>query len=97
MPKMSKTLDHKPHKYVHNYHQSVGRDAKNRLPHTVTEHQLVFIEGRKIIDSCLIANELIEEWIRKGNKRMIIKLGIKDAFNKVDWSSLDAILNVKRV
>ncbi|XP_023518084.1 uncharacterized protein LOC111781628 [Cucurbita pepo subsp. pepo] len=59
---------------------------KKVLPFTITRQQIAFVEGRQILDATLMANELIDEWERKKQKGVVIKLDMEKAFDKVDWT-----------
>jgi len=58
----------------------------------VRENQNAFIEGRKIMDNVLIANELICHLMRKKQKRYLLKLDFHRAFDSVILYYLDEIL-----
>ena len=54
----------------------------------VYKAQEAFVEGRQILDTMFIANEVIDS-ILKNNKRGIsCKLDIEHAYDHVDWSFL---------
>ena len=68
---------------------------KKVLPFTITGQQTTFVEGRQILDASLMANDLIDEWERKKQKGVVIKLDMEKAFDKVDWTFLKNILVAK--
>ena len=68
---------------------------KKVLPFTIIGQQTAFVEGRQILDASLMANELIDEWERKKQKGVVIKLDMEKAFDKVDWTFLENILVAK--
>jgi len=51
----------------------------------ITDHkQSTFIQGRDILDSIIVANEVIEEVRKKKSKCIIIKADFEKAYNSVD-------------
>lgn len=54
-------------------------------------YQSAFVEGRQILDSSLISNEIIEEWHRKN----IQGVNVQKALDKVDWDYLDEMMRIK--
>lgn len=54
------------------------------FPSTISEVQYAFIARIQILDASLIANKIIDEWFRKKNQGVIIKLDLEKAFNIVD-------------
>ena len=65
------------------------------LPLMITRQHTTFVEGRQILDRSLMANELIDEWKRKKQKGVVIKLDLEKAFDMVDWTFLENILIAK--
>lgn len=64
------------------------------LHHLISEFQSAFIPGRLITDNVIITHELLHSLGIKRIKTpyMALKLDIAKAFDKVEWSYLDAIL-----
>lgn len=62
--------------------------------HLISEHQSAFVEGCQILDP-LLANEVIDEWSRKGKRGIAVKLDIEKAFDTVNWSFLDSVLQAR--
>lgn len=64
------------------------------LHNIITENQLAFIPGRFITDNVLISHELMNSLHTKNlkNKFMALKLDIAKAFDKVEWSFIDLVM-----
>ena len=45
---------------------------------------MTLVEWRQILDAILIASEAIDKWYLKGIKRVLLKLDLKKAYEKVD-------------
>ena len=61
----------------------------------ITGQQTTFVDGWQILNASLRANELMDEWERKKQKSVVIKLDMEKTFDKVDWTFLENILVVK--
>lgn len=58
------------------------------LPKVIDKHQVVFLSGRRLLDSVLIANETVD-YLRKNKlKGVIVKVDFGKAFDSVDWDFL---------
>lgn len=42
-----------------------------------------------------MANELIDDWSRKGKDDVVLKLDLEKAFDTMDWDFLDVVLEIK--
>lgn len=62
---------------------------KKVLNNTIAETQCVFIEGRQILDLCLIANKVVGELRCK--QKWVFKVDFEKANDKVDWSFLNFV------
>lgn len=65
---------------------------KKLIPLALADSQNAFIEGRKILDCCLIANELAEEYRLKKMSGIGLKVDFEKAYISVDWGFLDFVL-----
>lgn len=68
---------------------------KKVLPLTISDQQYAFVEGRQILDSALIANEIIDDWQARKLEGVVIQLDLEKAFDMVDWDFLDMVLKHK--
>lgn len=62
----------------------IARVLSNRLKKvasTIMDYQSAFVEGRRIPDSSLIANEIIEEWHKRKIQEVVIKFDVEKVFD----------------
>lgn len=59
---------------------------KKQLSSIISLNQCAFIEGRKILDNVLLAQEIVKDYSStKGKPRCALKLDIRKAFDYVKW------------
>lgn len=71
----------------------LARRLKKVMSDLVISHQSSLIEEIQILDSILIAGELIDSCKRSKAKALILKLDFHKAFDSVSWSFLDWTLS----
>lgn len=49
-------------------------------------------KGRNILDSILITNEFVENYKRRKQKEVVLKLDLEKAYDKTDWDFLDHVV-----
>jgi len=99
IPKRSGAMeigDFRPISMVDCLYKIISKVLTNRLkvvmPILVGETQTAFIAGRQIVDSALIANEVIT-WLRKIKKSgVLLKVDFQKAYDMVEWHFLDYVL-----
>ncbi|TYK11577.1 hypothetical protein E5676_scaffold263G00140 [Cucumis melo var. makuwa] len=65
------------------------------LPSTIHDAQKALVNGSQILDAILTTSESLEEWKMKGKRGTLLKVDLEKAYDKVDWTFLDAILKLK--
>eukprot|EP00253_Pinus_taeda_P022245 PITA_22245 len=70
----------------------IANRLKNLLPTIISENQGGFVPKRQIIDNVILIQESIHSSLIKGERGMIIKLDMANAFDRVDHSFLRAAL-----
>lgn len=65
---------------------------KKVMDYLVSENQSAFIGGRQILDSVLIANEVVESCKREKKEVVLFKLDFQKAYDSVSWGFLDWVL-----
>ena len=74
----------------------LGLRIQRCLEVIISESQAAFVPGRQISDNILVAHELINALKSKkdcSEKYMAIKIDISKAYDRVEWSFLEAILS----
>ena len=57
---------------------------KEVLDKVVSPDQNAFVKGRQILDASLIANEVIDYWVKRKEKGLICKLDIEKAYDSIN-------------
>ncbi|XP_048623890.1 uncharacterized protein LOC125592615 [Brassica napus] len=68
---------------------------KKVLPGLISETQSAFVAGRQISDNIMIAQEMFHALRRKPsgrNKRMAIKTDMSKAYDRMEWSFIEAVM-----
>ncbi|KAK2637456.1 hypothetical protein Ddye_032248 [Dipteronia dyeriana] len=60
----------------------------------IGESQMTFVRGRKIINSFIVASDIINEWKRDKEGGFLLKLDFEKAYDYVDHSFIDEVLVV---
>ncbi|XP_028101025.1 uncharacterized protein LOC114300334 [Camellia sinensis] len=71
----------------------LSRRLKRVLPVVINEVQSAFVCGRQILDSVLIANEVVDAWKRSKKKGIILKLDFEKAYDSLNWEFLWSMMN----
>ena len=66
---------------------------KKVLPAIVDESQSAFLKNRGILDSVLMANEVVEELRKKGRSGLCLKVDFEKAYDSVRWEFLYDMLH----
>ena len=102
MPKKSQTFKisyFRPISLVTNLYKIVVKVLSRRLRKVLHETIFgslgAFFEGRQILNDVLIANEVVDEKKRSGEKGVVFKINFEKAYYHVDWGLLDHVLERK--
>ena len=66
---------------------------KRVLNKVVSADQNAFVRGRQILNTSLIANEVVDYWQKRKEKGLVCKLDIEKAYDSISWSFLMKVLN----
>ena len=58
----------------------------------IGDFQMVFVKGRQIIDSFIIAEEIIHKWRKDKEGGLLVKLDFEKAYDSVDHAFLDSMM-----
>ncbi|KHN25581.1 hypothetical protein glysoja_037859, partial [Glycine soja] len=61
---------------------------KNVMPFIIHERQSTFLEGRHMLHSVLIANEVVDEAKRYQKPCLVFKVDYEKAYDSVSWGFL---------
>ena len=80
--------DFRPISLVGSLYKLIAKVLANRLKkmmsRLVNKAQNVFVEGRQILDASLIAKEVIDSMTRRKEKRILCKLEVEKAYDKLN-------------
>ncbi|KAK2648406.1 hypothetical protein Ddye_015895 [Dipteronia dyeriana] len=65
---------------------------KKVMESVVGDSQLAFVKNRQIVDSFMIAKEVIQKWKSKKEGGLVVKLDFEKAFDSVEHKFLDDML-----
>ena len=71
----------------------MARRLKNILPYIIPENQGGFIKGRRIWDNIILVQEEIHYSQQNGEKGMVVKIDLANAFDKVSHSFLLQVMS----
>ena len=87
--------DFRPISLVGSLYKLVAKVLANRLKkvmdRVVNKAQNAFVEGKQILDTSLIANEVIDSMVRK-EKGILCKHDVEKAYDKLNWKFLLLVL-----
>ena len=61
---------------------------KRVLPNVIDKNQTAFLSGRGLLDSVLVANEIVDFLKKEKQKGVIVKVDYEKAYDSVDWDFL---------
>ena len=88
--------DFKPINLLGSLYKLLAKVLANRLKRVVgiivSDDQNAFVEGRQILNTSLIADEVIDFWQKGKDKGVVCKLNIEKAFDSINWQFLMKIM-----
>ena len=71
----------------------LSRRLRDVVPNLIGETQTTFVRGGQFLDSALIANVIVVNWLKKHKKAgILLKLDFHKAYDTIDWASTDTVL-----
>ncbi|RVW90278.1 Transposon TX1 uncharacterized 149 kDa protein [Vitis vinifera] len=97
---MSKKIsDYRPISLITSIYKIIAKVLAGRLRgilhETIHFTQGAFVQGRRILDAILIANEIVDEKKRSGEEGVVFKIDFEKAYDHVSWNFLDHVLEKK--
>ncbi|KAL6328045.1 hypothetical protein AAG906_033313 [Vitis piasezkii] len=94
-----KISDFKPISLITSLYKIIAKVLSGRLRgvlhETIHSTQGAFVQGRQIVDVVLIANEIVDEKRRLGEKGVVLKIDFEKAYDHMSWDFLDHVLEKK--
>ncbi|KAK2652395.1 hypothetical protein Ddye_012251 [Dipteronia dyeriana] len=88
--------DFRPISLVGLMYKVLAKDLANRLKKVMNliigDTQMAFVQNHHIVDSFVIANEIIHWWKRDKEEGLLIKLNFEKAYDSVNHSFLDWVM-----
>ncbi|RVX06963.1 Transposon TX1 uncharacterized 149 kDa protein [Vitis vinifera] len=88
--------DFRPISLLGSLYKLVAKVLANRLKKVldkvVSGDQNAFVRGKQILDASLVANEVIDFWNKRKEKRLICKLDIEKAYDSINWRFLMKVM-----
>ena len=91
----SKVRDFRPISLVTSLYKLISKVLSMRLKEVLAETQGAFVAGRQILDVVLVANEIVEEYRKRGKPGVVFKIDFEKAYDCVEWGFLDFVLQKK--
>ncbi|KAK2640829.1 hypothetical protein Ddye_022592 [Dipteronia dyeriana] len=86
----------RPISFVNSMYKILAKVLANRLRKVLSlvigESQMTFVKNRQIIDSSVIADEIIHKWKKESEGGLVVKLDFEKAYDSVDHRYLDSMM-----
>jgi hypothetical protein len=70
----------------------IAKRLKPILPTIISPEKSGYVEGRQILDSVILAHEVIHSLQKTKTPGMLLKLDLSKAFDKISWEYMQAML-----
>ena len=70
----------------------MARRLKHILPYLIPENRGSFVKGKKIWDNIILVQEAIHSSLKNGDKGMVVKIDLANAFDRVNHSFLYQVM-----
>ncbi|EOY02885.1 Uncharacterized protein TCM_017287 [Theobroma cacao] len=91
-----KMKDYHPISLVDKLYKIMAKILVNRIKGVIGDvvgnNQFAFVKGRQLIDTVLVANELIDLIKKEKTEGLILKVDFEKAYDYIDWGFLDFIM-----
>ncbi|KAK3189705.1 hypothetical protein Dsin_029266 [Dipteronia sinensis] len=88
--------DFRPISLVGSFYKFLAKTLANRLKKVIGavigETQSAFVKDRQILDSFVVAEEIIHHWKKSKGGGLMVKLDFEKAYDSLDHSFLDKVL-----
>ena len=91
--------DFRPISLVSNLYKIIAKVLAKSLQlvlrDTISKSQGAFVAERQILDVVLVANEVVEDYIRSNKEELVFKINFEKAYDNINWDILDFVLQKK--
>ncbi|KAK3222321.1 hypothetical protein Dsin_009346 [Dipteronia sinensis] len=95
-PKSKSLKDYIPISLVGSLYKILAKVLANMMRKVIGsvigETQMAFVRNREILDSFVVAEEIIDHWKKKKERGLMVKLDFEKAYDSLDHSFLDKML-----
>ena len=72
--------------------KALANKIKRVMDKVISKSQKTLVEGRQILDTVLIANEIVDSTLRRKKCGLVCKLNIEKAYDSISWEFLYQIM-----
>jgi hypothetical protein len=74
------------------FSKALNNRLENLCDRLLAPNQTAFIRGRYILESVVLAHEIVHEAVKGGQKGLVLKLDYEKTYDRVDWLFLEELL-----